>query len=273
MTSHLWMMSTQSSVNICLLHHQKIKDREIIATKDSRLHLIWIYDWIFIKFLLWYLLFHFFWFKFLLNKKSILRESAQKEQKIFAKIQMSTLNLLRTYYHLIQHESNFQIACRDTELLFFNISWLKFCVFSKDFLKINDDAVFERYHYEEFRLTRLNIYIKILLRKFQYEQIHRQYDVFFAHFYNSLLFIFDILSLILSAMQIELDVETLLIIMQWQSFWHVCWWFIVIMLTCIVFLALSLILLLVDMIVDEWVFALKEWYKKRKFCKWQCDET
>lgn len=273
MAPHLWMMSTQSSANICPLHHQKVKGREIIATEDPRLHLVWIYDRIFIKPLPRYLLSHSFWSEFLSNEKSILGGSAQEEQETFARIQMSALGLLRTYYHLIQHESDFQIACRDTGLLPSDISWPEFCAFSKGFLEINDGAVSERYRYGELRLTRLNIYAKVLLGKFQYEQVHRQYGAFFARFYGPLLFVFGILSLILSAMQVELGVETLLTTMQWQSFWHACRWFVVVMLACIAFLALGLISLLVGMIVDEWVFALRERYKKRKSCRRQCDEA
>jgi len=74
-------------------------------------------------------------------------------------------------------------------------------------------------------------------------------------------------------MQVELGVETLLTTMQWQSFWHACRWFVVVMLACMAFLALSLISLLVGMIVDEWIFALRERYEKRKSCKRQCDEA
>ncbi len=95
---------------------------------------------------------------------------------------MSALGLLRTYYHLIQHESDFQIACRDTGLLPSDISWPEFCAFLKGFLEINDCAVSERYRYGELRLTRLNIYAKILLGKFQYERVHSQYGAFFARF-------------------------------------------------------------------------------------------
>lgn len=143
MVPHLWMMSTQSSANICPLHHQKVKGREIIVTEDPRLHLVWVYDRIFIKPLPRYLLSHSFWSEYLSNEKSILGGSAQEERETFARIQMSALGLLRTYYHLIQHESDFQIACRDTGLLPSDISWPEFCAFSKDFLEIDDGAVSE----------------------------------------------------------------------------------------------------------------------------------
>jgi len=49
-----------------------------------------------------------------------------------------------------------------------------------------------------------------LRQKFQYERVYSQYGAFFARFYGPLLFVFGILSLILSIMQVELGIETLL---------------------------------------------------------------
>ena len=44
MAPHLWIMSTQLSTNLCPLHQQKVKGREIVITEDPRLQLVWIYD-------------------------------------------------------------------------------------------------------------------------------------------------------------------------------------------------------------------------------------
>ena len=263
MAPHLWIMSTQSSSNISSLHQQKVKGREIIVTEDPRLHLVWIHDRIFIKPLPQYLLSHHFWSEFLSRGNSILGGSAQ-EQELYARIQKSALGLLRSYYHLIQHESDFQIACENGRLLPSYISWPDFCAFSEAFPEICDDAVSERYHYGELRLTRLNLYAKLLLGKFQYERIYGQYATFFARFYGPLLFILGILSIVLSAMQVELGVENLLTNSQWQLFWHACRYFTIVILACIVLLTLGLVSTLIGMIVDEWVFALRERRKKRK---------
>ena len=127
---------------------------------------------------------------------------------------MSTMNFLQFYYYFIQYESNLRIVYENKRLLSFDTSWLDFCVFSKAFSAIHNDVVSKRYHYEKLKLTRLNLYAKILFEKFQYEHIHEQYDIFFARFYGSFLFIFDVFFIILSAMQIELNVKTLLIIKQ-----------------------------------------------------------
>ena len=177
---------------------------------------------------------------------------------------MSALGFLRTYYYLIQHESDFEIARNETRLLPSDINWTEFCAFSKDFLDISDDNVSKRYHYGELRLTRLNLYAKLITRKFQYERVHGQYGAFFARFYGPLLFIFSILSIILSAMQVELGVETLTNA-QWQSFWYTCRWFVIVALASMVLLVLALMSLLVGMIVDEWVFALRKRYERGGF--------
>ena len=58
----------------------------------------------------------------------------------------------------------------------------------------------KKYHYEKFKLTRLNFYAKIFFRKFHYERVYEQYDVFFVRFYDFLFFIFEMLFIILNAM-------------------------------------------------------------------------
>ena len=174
-------------------------------------------------------------------------------------VRMSALGFLRTYFHLIRYESDFEIARSEARLLPPDITWNEFCAFSKDFLDISDDAVSERYNYGELRLTRLNLYAKPIIGRFQYERVHGQYGAFFARFYGPLLFIFSILSIILSAMQVELGVETLTKA-QWQPFWNTCRWFVVVALVCMACLTLSLVLLLIGMIANEWVFALKTRY-------------
>ena len=264
MAPHLWIMSTQSSSNVAPLHQQKVKGRQIIVTEDPRLHLVWIYDRVFIKPLPRYLLSYTFWSEHLSNEKSSLWGSNEEKHKTCTMIRMSALGFLRTYYHLIQHESDFEIARNETRLLPSDITWTEFCAFSKDFLGISDNDVSVRYHYGELRLTRLNLYAKFIIGKFQYERVHGQYGAFFSRFYGPLLFIFGIFSIILSAMQVELGVETLTNA-QWQSFWYACRWFVIGALASMMLLVLALISLLVGMTVDEWVFALRRRYERGGF--------
>lgn len=265
MASRLWMMSTQSSANISPLHQQKVKGRAIVVTEDPRLHLVWIYDRVFIKPLPSYLLSYQFWKQYILPEKFPIHGRDEDERRDCSQIRKSALGFLRTYYYLIQYESDFDIACnKDTRLLPLGISWVEFCNFSSTFQDIENDLVSERYHYGELRLTRLNLYAKIWLGKFYYERVHGQYGTFFARFYGPLLFMFGILSIILSAMQVELSAETLMTNLRWQSFWFACRWFAVIILACMTLLTVVLVCLLVGMVVDEWIFALRARYEKKK---------
>ncbi|KAL9119678.1 MAG: hypothetical protein Q9187_003762, partial [Circinaria calcarea] len=166
MAPRLWMMSTQSSANIFPLHHEKVRGREIVVTEDPRLHLVWIHDRIFIKPIPRYLFSHHFWTHYLLNDKSPL--GCQQEI-----IRRSALGYLRTYYHLIKHESDFHIARDDRlRLIPIQVDWTQFSDFTSQFDSIEDVDVSSRYAFGELRLTRLNFYAKIFLYKFQFQDVH-----------------------------------------------------------------------------------------------------
>lgn len=64
-----------------------------------------------------------------------------------------------------------------------------------------------RYRFGKLRLTRLNFYAPLLLRKFHFEQIHRQYRDYFARLYGPTLFLFTVVSTILNSMQVALAAD------------------------------------------------------------------
>lgn len=74
---------------------------------------------------------------------------------------------------------------------------------------IDDATVSGRYRYGELRLTPLNLYVPLLLRKFHFEQVHGQYGDFFARLCGPILFVFALVSTILSSMQVALAAEQL----------------------------------------------------------------
>lgn len=250
---HLWMMSTQSSTNISQLHHQKVKGRTVIIAEDPRLHLVWIHDRIFMKPIPKYLLSYHFWADYL---KDFSRLGHHGEG-----IQKAALGYLRTYRYLIKHESDFEIA-QNKRLIPQNVTWLEFLCFISEFDSIQDSQVSARYAYGELRLSRLNFYSRIFLHRFQYEQTYGQYSDFFSRYYGPFLFVFGILSVALSAMQVVMAVEPLLVV-QWKSFWIVCRWFSVISLSGVLLLAVIFMLLPLGMIVNEWVFAIRVLESKR----------
>lgn len=258
MAPYLWWMSTQSSANISPLHHQYVKGREIIITEDPRLHLVWIYNRIFIKPIPRYLLSHTFWKHYLNDPESPLGIHRNI-------VRMSALGYLRTWKWLITHESDFLIA-KDVKLHLIpqDVTWDEFSAFVDQLSSIGDEEVSGRYGgYGELRLTRLNFYGKFIMRKWHFQKVHGQYGAYFARFYAPILFFFSVLSLVLSAMQVEMSVEGLTS-GRWAAFWDVCRWFSMIAIVFIVLVSIGLGVLLLAMILDEWIFAIRVRRQKRR---------
>lgn len=257
MAPHLWVLTTQSSANINALHAQRVKGRQIIVTESPHLHLVWIHDRIFLKPIPRYLLSHTFWKIFLVSASSPLGPDQHQ-------IREAALGYLRTYKYLIRHESDFMIAQeKNLQLIPAETSWPQFCSFVSGFGYIRDANVSGRYKYGELRLTRLNFYCKILLRKYHFEQINAQYDAYYSRFYAPFLFVFGILSIILSAMQVEMAVEQVAST-PWIPFRAMSRWFSLLVVVSMMVISLSLGLLVAWMIVDEWVFALSARRRRKR---------
>ncbi|KAJ6149087.1 hypothetical protein N7471_000286 [Penicillium samsonianum] len=73
------------------------------------------------------------------------------------KLRKAALGYLRTYFYLIQYESDLRIA-QDPALFLVpkEMTWPWFCQFTAHFHDITDNEVSGRYHYGEIRLSRLN---------------------------------------------------------------------------------------------------------------------
>jgi hypothetical protein len=95
-------MSKQDSGNISPLHRQLVKRRTIVLTEDPKLHLVWIYDRIFIKPLPRYLGSYTFWKDFLCIETGSGGRGGR--------IRRAALGFLRTYCYLVKHESDLRIA-------------------------------------------------------------------------------------------------------------------------------------------------------------------
>ncbi|KAH6989836.1 hypothetical protein EDB80DRAFT_162024 [Ilyonectria destructans] len=165
-------MSKQDSGNISPLHRQLVKRRTIVVTEDPKLHLAWIHDRIFIKPLPRYITSYAFWRDYLCTETG----SGGLEH-----IRQAALGYLRTYYHLVQHESDLRIA-QDPSLCLVppDITWEQFCDFTSSLADIADRDVSLRYAYGEIRLTRLNLYAPLLLGKSHFQRVEHQYGTYFA---------------------------------------------------------------------------------------------
>jgi hypothetical protein len=260
MSPKLWLMSMQSSSNISALHRQTVKNRRIVITEDPQLHLVWIADRIYIKPLPPYLLSYVFWEHYLQKGQDCIASSCNtaniehvlQRQRILP----SALGFLRTYSHLIKHESDFHIA-KEERLIPSNITWIDFSDFTAHVATIQDTDVTERYTYGELRLSRLNFYSKIFLRKFYFRRRHSQYGSYFAQFFTPLLFVFGMFSVVLSAMQVITASNPLLLTESaWHGFWKLCIGFSMLSLGLVVLISLVLVLLFSYRFFDEWYHAI-----------------
>jgi hypothetical protein len=244
--SRLWWMAKQDSGSISPLHRQLVKRRAIIVTEDPKLHLVWIYDRIFIKPLPRYIMSYAFW------RDHICTGVEEEELK---RIRRASLGYLRTYYHLVKHESDFRIA-QDPSLCLVppDVTWQQFCDFTSRLGDIKDREVSPRYAYGEIRLTRLNFYAPLLLGRSQFHRVEYQYGSYFARFYGPVLFVIGIASVILSGLQVVVSVGD-----GGRNGWTGAALGIsvtAILTSCILLLGLGC--LLVYKVVREWNFAIRD---------------
>ncbi|KAF1952143.1 hypothetical protein CC80DRAFT_538356 [Byssothecium circinans] len=255
MAPRLWIMTTFSSANINPLHRQRVKGREIVVTEEPRLHLVWIHNRIFVKPLPRYLLSHAFW-------KTFLEEGTNRAGYSQSNLCKAATGFLRTYRYLIQHESDFHIAQQD-RLIPKDIDWPSFCCFTSELSHIDDTVVSKRYHYGELRLTRLNLYAPLLLRKFHFEQVHGQYGDYFGRLYGPILFVFAVVSTILNSMQVALAADQLEA-SHWEAVWHVSRYFSIVSLVAAAIISSWFILLWLWIFLDEWSYTVKRKLAKKR---------
>ena len=266
MAPRLWMMSQQKSTNISALHRQRVKGREVIVTEDPRMHLLWHYERIYIKPLPKYLLSYVFWETYLSDDKSLLGEHRSMIQGV-------ALGYLRSYFYLIQHESDFLMATRyDLRLVPADVTWEQYCALSSRFKDIPDEAVAERYHFGEIRLSRLNFYTNFFLFKRHFQRVHGQYAAYFGAYYAPLLYVFGTFSVVLNAFQVELTAESLFgsdgdPSPYWQGLWQASRYFSATSLVFILFISAWLASLFASKFWTEWSTALGDRRRKKKLAQ------
>ncbi|VTO87250.1 unnamed protein product [Fusarium graminearum] len=259
MAPHLWQMSTQSSSNISPLTEQITRGRRLIVTENPGLHLVWIHDRVFLKPLPEYLFSHAFWEYYLVSSHSPI-EAPFRQMLLKA-----MCGFLRTYSYLIQHKSDFVMATGDDlQLIPKCISYAQFVNFMNNCL-IEDSSTSPRYQFGELRLTRLNFWCKIFLSKSSYHRAEWQYGAHFAQYYGPLLFIFALVSLLTSAMQVVLAAQDMLQSDEsWLTFAKVSRGFSVFTIFFVACTAATLLVVLTHMILQEFVFAVAHFISRNQ---------
>ncbi|KAK3939631.1 hypothetical protein QBC46DRAFT_387443 [Diplogelasinospora grovesii] len=260
LSPNLWLVAKQDSAHISSLTDQVVRGRKIIVTEKPGLHLVWHYDRIFVKPIPKYLLSHAFWEFYLISDASPIELASRN--RLFR----AASGFLRSYNHLIRHRSDFALAMKDDHrLLPKNTKYGKFINFIKSFEAIEDSAVSPRYRFGELRLSRLNFWSKVFLFRFTYEKAEKQYGAYFNRFFAPILFLFGVFSVLLSAMQVILAVQTLVETGEsWVTFVSVSQRFSVFTIVFVAVVILFLLFLLVIMSSREVIFALRDLYRRSR---------
>lgn len=247
-SGRLWWMSKQDSSNISPLHRQRVKGRQIVVTEDPRLHLVWIDDRIFLKPLPQYITSYVFWDTFMNNPS---KDGAA------VKLRKAALGYLRTYFYLIQYESDLRIA-QDPALCLIpkEVTWAQFCQFTAHLNDITDNEVSGRYHYGEIRLTRLNYYAPVLLGKSQYQRVNYQYRAYFARIQGPLISAFAFFSILLNCMQVSLAASDSDERYASALLFACCYWLSTLIGCVTGALLLMLVFLFFFKVIGEWRFAI-----------------
>ena len=200
MSPWLWLLATPKSTHVSALHAQIVRGRNIVITEDPELHLVWISNRVFIKPLPAYLLSYAFWSYFLLPHRAL----STDDQRRTTEILQAALGFVRTYLHLIRHESDLRIAKQEC-LVNPGVDLEKWMAFIREFKYVEDWQVSGRYQYGDLRLTRLNFWAKPILRRWHFRKATWQYNEYFARYLAPLLFVFTTWSVILESMQVGLQ--------------------------------------------------------------------
>ena len=257
----LWLVATQKSSHIAALHNQIVRGRNIIITENPGLHCVWNEDRVFIKPMPRWLMSH-AWWKFVKRSSEGLGPPGNCD---WDPIYRAALGFTRSYYYLVIHESDFNLA-QHHKLIPRDITLEGFQNFIDAFGDIQDASVSLRYTFGDLRLSRLNWLAKSHLGRLHYLKVHRQYHTYFSRFYGPLLFIFGVFTVVLDAMQVTIGSSNVAVDQGsvWNSVTNICRWFSVIT----ILVVLSIILLLLSMlsyrIFRELVYALKDIFRLKK---------
>lgn len=257
------------STHVDTLHEYDSTQRVVTVSENPGLHLVRHYHVIYCKPIPHCLLNYEFWERYLTPKIPIQGQARTYHTRDLSIECKSVLGLIRSYYHLIKHESDFKLAIR-IGLIPDHVSYTQFQYFIAPFGSMPDAAVSPRYEYGHIRLTRLNIAVRILRPKglnkrfpWTYDRMHQHVGQFASQFAAPLLFFFASLTLILSSMQVGLAARPEM--GYWDAFTDVSLWFSVAIIFLIIGVAALAVFGVVGYIVNRVVLGLvvnRKWLRR-----------
>lgn len=266
---HLWLIARKSSDHIDALHVQRVKCRTIIVVEDAKLHLIWYDATIYVKPIPPLLLNHNFWANHLVPQPNTANGNTTGVRPLpinpttLTEPALSALGFMRTYFHLIKHESDFLLA-QESRLLPQNIDYLPLKHLLNTFEFLPPEAVSPRYHFGQLRHTNLNWAVRLFQPaslgsrpSWTYHQRHWQMTQVIRNVGAPLLAVFAIISLALSAMQVVLA-ATPAVDVNWPSFDRVSLWFSVVVLALQAFVILVVTLGVFFVLLNQLQFSVRQ---------------
>jgi hypothetical protein len=221
-----WVGPTPDIVSLC---QYAVLERRVQITEDPSVHLLWVEGIVYVKPLPAYLTSFAFW--------EFLMESARGATDLDEQTRLlaTCLGFLRTYACLIQHRSDFNLARRNGLLSSFeDLSFEAFIAFIASFDAVPDHELSSRWRYGLLQLDALNFYSAIHLRRWHLNRFESRYSTYFSRFFPVILFIFALLSVMLSAMQVIIAAKQIsntenkglrkvLDLFVWFSTEAICW--------------------------------------------------
>ncbi|KAE8419576.1 hypothetical protein BDV36DRAFT_251250 [Aspergillus pseudocaelatus] len=198
LSPYLTFIARRSGAHIDALDEHIGKGREIVVTENPDLHLVWYYNTLYLKPIPHCLLNYAFWRKYFSRN----HQAQPYDVSALGSNCLYALGFLRSYYHLICHESDFKLAVKQ-HLIPKGISYWDFQIFIHHFSTIPDAAVAHRYHYGQLRLTRLNFVAWLVPpHPLYYHQLDWQMGQHFHRWAPLLLFLWASTNLCLSSIQV-----------------------------------------------------------------------
>lgn len=236
------------SSHINTLREYNSTGNHVTVSEDPGLHLVRKYDAIFIK-PIPHCLFNFaFWSSYLVPGQGASGAGLNHDPTRLNISTRSALGLLRSYGHLIKHESDFLVA-KTNNLVPQNVSYTQFQYFIHPFRDLPDFVVSPRYEYGHIRMTRLNFAIRILRPRstgkifpWSYHKLYYHSGQYLAKFAAPLLFLFASFTLILSSMQVGLAAKETQGDAVWEAFEAVSYFFSIFTLCTIVAIGVFVVL-------------------------------
>lgn len=280
----LWLVATQDSSHISTLTHQIVRGREITVTEKPEMHLVWHDKRIFIKPIPPFLFSHVFWSA--LFSPDAGRTPDRHERSVV--VHQALLGFMRTYFFLIEHPSDFSIAvgkgliptncngpssekkigdessesARTTQ-----IDYASFVEYMECFgpEKVADTSMSGRYQYGDLRLGRLNFWAKFALGRFHFAKAYGNYDAYFSRFYGPVLFLFGVLSIVISSIQLGFASHAGVRTIQnsWKGLYRLGEGLSVTILVIVCIIGIALLALFVMMVSRETLFALRGLRKRQ----------